>query len=67
MPKGIKVKTSKRNWTWVVQKKVGGRWTTITDELGLITMATRKIARDISRQFKNLTNHPRHFRVKKLA
>lgn len=67
MPKGIKIKTSKRNWTWVVQRKVAGRWTTLTDEQGIVTIATRKIARDLSRQYKNLSRKPRSFRVKKLA
>ena len=67
MPKGISIKTTKRNYTWTVQKKVGGRWTTIADEQGLITIATRKIARDISREFKNLSKMPRNYRVKKLA
>ena len=67
MPNGIKIKTSKRNWTWVVQRKVAGRWTTLTDDQGIVTIATRKIARDLSRQYKNLSRKPRSFRVKKLA
>lgn len=67
MPNGIKIKTSKRNWTWVVQRKISGRWTTITDEQGIVTIATRKIARDLSRQYKNISRKPRSFRVKKLA
>jgi hypothetical protein len=67
MPKGIKIKTSKRNHAWVIQRKQGGRWTTLVDDQGIVTVATRKIARDLSRQYKNLTNKPRAFRVRKLA
>lgn len=67
MPKGIKIKTSKRNYTWVVQRKIAGRWTTLADDQGIVTIATRKIARDLSRQYKNLSRKPRSFRVKKLA
>lgn len=67
MPKGIQIKTSKRNYAWVIQRKQGGRWTTIVDDQGIVTVATRKIARDISRQYKSLTRKPRAFRVKKLA
>ena len=67
MPKGIKIKTSKRNYTWIIQKKEGGRWRTLIDDQGIVTIATRKIARDLSRQYKNLSRKPRSFRVRKLS
>jgi len=67
MPKGIKIRTTKRNYTWTIQKKVGGRWTTITDDMGIVTIATRRIARNISREYKNISRKPRSFRVKKLS
>ena len=66
MPKGITIKTSKKQYVWTVQRKQGGRWRTLADNQGIITISTRKIARDLSRQYKNLTNKPRSFRVKKL-
>lgn len=63
----MKIKTSKRTYVWTIQRKQGGRWHTIVDEQGIVTVATRKIARDVSRQYKHLTRKPRSFRVKKLA
>lgn len=67
MSKGIQIKTSKRNYTWTIQRKEGGRWRTLVDGLGILTIATRKIARDLSRQYKNLSRNRSNFRVKKLA
>lgn len=47
-------------------RKVGGRWRTIVDGMGIITMPTRKIARDISREFQNMNPKTRrNFRVAK--
>lgn len=63
----MKIKTSKRNYAWVIQRKQGGQWATIVDDQGIVTIATRKIARDLSRQYKNLTRKPRAFRVRKLS
>lgn len=63
----MKVKTSKRNHVWTIQKKEGGRWTTIIDSIGPIIIRTRKAARNISREYKNLSKTPRSFRVRKLA
>lgn len=68
MPKGMKIKTSVRNHVWTVQKKVGGRWGMIVDDHGPIMIHTRKIARDISREFKNLdTRNRRSYRVVKYS
>lgn len=67
MPKGITIKTSKRTYVWTVQRKQGGRWRNLIDSSGPIIIPTRKIARDLSRQYKNLTGKPRSFRVRKLA
>ena len=63
----MKIKTSKRTHVWTIQKKQGGRWTTIVDSLGPITVRTRKLARNLSREYKNLSKAPRSYRVKKLA
>jgi len=63
----MKIKTSKRVHVWAIQKKVGGEWTNIVDDAGPIVIRTRKIARNISREYKNLSRTPRSFRVKKLA
>jgi hypothetical protein len=67
MPKGITIKTSKKQYVWTIQRKQGGRWRTLIDSSGPIIVSTRKLARDLSRQYKNLTNKPRSFRVKKLT
>lgn len=68
MSKTIKIKTSARNYTWAIQRKVSGKWETVVDEHGPIFIATRKIARDVSRQFQNVNSkRPRSFRVKKFA
>lgn len=63
----MKIRTSKRNYIWVVQKKVGKRWNTLVDSKGIITIATRKLARDISREYKNTSRTPRSFRVARMA
>lgn len=63
----MNVKTSKRTHVWVVQKKVKGKWNTIVDEQGPIIVKTRKLARTVSREFKNLSKTPRNYRVRKLA
>ena len=63
----MKIKTSKRTHVWVVQKKVKGKWNTIVDEQGPIIVMTRKLARTVSREFKNLSKTPRNYRVRKLA
>lgn len=62
-----KSKTTRRNHTWVIQKKEGGRWTTLRDSSGVINIATRSMARNISREFNNTAKKPRSFRVKKFA
>lgn len=47
-------------------RKVGGRWRTIIDSVGVITMPTRQIARTISREFQNMNpKSRRNFRVAK--
>jgi hypothetical protein len=62
-----KVKTSKRTYAWVVQRKQGGRWRNLVDGEGLITFQTRQLARNVSREYNNIAKVPRSFRVKKLA
>ena len=62
-----KSKTTRRNHTWVIQKKEGGRWSTLRDSSGIINIATRSMARTISREFNNTAKKPRSFRVKKFA
>ena len=62
-----RVKTTKRNYVWTVQRKVGNRWTTITDSSGIITIKTRDLARSISREYNNTAKVKRSYRVKKLA
>jgi hypothetical protein len=61
-----KVKTSKRTYAWVVQRKQGGRWRNLVDGEGLITFQTRQLARNVSREYNNIAKVPRSFRVKKL-
>jgi hypothetical protein len=63
----MKVKTSKRTHVWAIQKKVGGEWTNVVDSAGPLVIRTRKMARNISREYKNISKTPRSFRVKKLS
>lgn len=63
----MKVKTSKRNHVWTVQRKQGNGWATVVDANGPVIIRTRKLARNISRQYQNLSKVPRSFRVKKLT
>ena len=49
-----KVRTSFRLTAWTVQKKEGGRWGILSDENGPIIVGTRKLAREVSREFRNL-------------
>lgn len=61
-----KIKTSKKTYAWVVQRKQGGRWRNLVDGEGLITFQTRQLARNVSREYNNIAKIPRSFRVKKL-
>lgn len=61
-----KIKTSKKTYAWVVQRKQGGRWRNLVDGEGLITFQTRQLARNVSREYNNIAKTPRSFRVKKL-
>lgn len=63
----MKINATKRNYVWVIQKKVGNRWSTITDSLGVVTIRTRKLAREVSREFKNYSKNPRNYRVAKFS
>lgn len=61
-----KIKTSKKTYAWVVQKRQGGRWRNLVDGEGVITFQTRQLARNVSREYNNTAKKPRSFRVKKL-
>lgn len=61
-----KIKTSKQTYVWVVQRKQGEGWRMIRDSNGIITFQTRKLARNVSREYNNNAKTPRSFRVKKL-
>lgn len=61
----MKIYTLKRNHIWVVQKKEGGRWTSLADSKGIITINTREHARSVCREYRNYTNGK--FRVAKLV
>ena len=67
-----KFKTTKRNTMWAVQiqrknekKKEGRGWQSLVDNLGPIVFRTRKVAREVTREFRN-TNTSDNFRVVKL-
>lgn len=62
-----KVKTSKKVYTWTVQKKEGGRWRSIVDSGGVVRFQTRALARNVSREYNNVARIRRSYRVKKLA
>jgi len=68
-----KFKTTKHNTMWAVQvsRKQKGEgstpaWQTIVDDKGPLVLRTRKVARDISREFRN-TNKGNRFRVAKIT
>lgn len=62
------IKTSKRTYTWTVQKFQGGRWRMLVDSQGPILFPTRSIARGISRELQNKASKtPRSYRVVKLT
>ena len=65
--KMAKVKTSKKAFTWTVQKKEGGRWRSIVDSGGVIRFQTRTLARNVSREYNNTARIRRSYRVKKLS
>jgi hypothetical protein len=65
--KMAKIKTSKKAYTWTVQKKEGGRWRSIVDSNGVVLFQTRSLARNVSREYNNTARIRRSFRVKKLA
>lgn len=67
-----KFKTTKRNTMWTVQiqrknekKKEGRGWQSLVDDHGPIVFRTRKVAREINREFRN-TNPNDNFRVVKI-
>lgn len=62
-----KIKTSKRTYVWTIQKKEGGRWRTLVDGMGAILFQTRKLAREVSREYQNTAKKARSYRVKKLS
>ena len=62
-----KVKTTKKVFVWTVQKKEGGRWRNLRDSDGVILFQTRKLARNVSREYQNIARKPRSYRVKKLS
>jgi hypothetical protein len=62
------IKTSKRTYTWTVQKRRGDRWLMVIDSKGPILFPTRNIARAVSRELQNkASKNPRSYRVVKLA
>ena len=64
-----KIKTTKRNTAWVVQihrqQKEGAGWRTIKDSNGPIIIATRSLARNIAREYRN-GNMDNRFRIAKV-
>jgi hypothetical protein len=62
-----KIKTSKKTYAWVVQKRQGGKWRNVVDSKGVITFQTRQLARNVSREYNNTAKNPRSFRVAKLT
>lgn len=65
----MKIKTTKKQYTWAVQKREGDRWRLIVDGVGVITMPTRTLARSVSVELNNLQRPGgrRRFRVVKIT
>ena len=59
----MKINTTKRTSIWAVQVyRERSGWSTLEDRAGIITMKTRKIARNIAREYRNV-NPDMVFRV----
>ena len=65
----MRIKTTKKQYTWAVQKREGDRWRLIVDGVGVITMPTRTLARSVSGELNNLQRPggKRRFRVVKIT
>jgi len=64
----MRIKTTKKKYTWTVLRREGTRWRAIVDGMGVITMPTRTLARSVSKELGNLQrNKGRKFRVAKIV
>jgi hypothetical protein len=65
-----KVKTTKRNAVWSVQKRVqkkeGMVWRTVVDDLGPILLAERQAARDIANEYRSMNKRSK-FRISRIT
>jgi hypothetical protein len=51
----MKIKTTRRNSTWGIQRQDSrGRWNLVVGEGGVLVLPTRRIARTITREYRNL-------------
>jgi uncharacterized protein (DUF2461 family) len=67
----MRIKTTKRNVVWSVQKKVqqkqgGGTWRTVVDSLGPILVVDRQAARDIANVYR-ADNKRSKFRINRVT
>jgi hypothetical protein len=64
----MRIKTTKKKYTWTVLRREGDRWRAIVDGMGVITMPTRTLARSVSKELGNLQRYKgRKFRVAKIV
>ena len=65
-----KVRTTKRNAVWSVQKRVqkkeGMVWRTVVDDLGPILLAERQTARDIANEYRSMNKRSK-FRISRIT
>jgi hypothetical protein len=65
-----KVRTTKRNAVWSVQKRVqkkeGSVWRTVVDDIGPILLSERQAARDIANEYRSINKRSK-FRISRIT
>lgn len=65
-----KVRTTKRNAVWSVQKRVqqkeGSVWRTVVDDIGPILLCERQAARDIANEYRSINKRSK-FRISRIT
>ena len=65
-----KVRTTKRNAVWSVQKRVqkkeGPVWRTVVDDIGPILLSERQAARDIANEYRSINKRSK-FRISRVT
>ena len=67
----MKIKTTKRNTIWTVQKKIQhkqgqGVWRTVVDDIGPVLLTERQAARDIANEYRAINKRSK-FRISRVT